>query len=154
MGTSPQYDHDKPRPWYKASTMKNNSQFDSYIGPHSGPKLSPRSILQAITIRNDQRGNLHNSGSILLTTLVVILVAMIGGAVLLSKSINSLNASSDAADLQTAKEAAETGFNEILAALNTDARSYLLVTKLANWGSGGVSIPTWTAAIFTTHLQP
>jgi len=82
----------------------------------------------------------HKPGSILLTTLVVVLVAMIGGAVLLSKSINSLNASSDAADLQTAKEAAETGFNEILAALNTDERSYLLVTKLTNWGSGDVSI--------------
>jgi len=79
------------------------------------------------------------SGSILLTTLVVILVAMIGGAALMSKAINSLNASSDASDLQTAKEAAETGFNEILAALNTDERSYLLVTKLANWGSAGVS---------------
>ncbi|MCX5969333.1 MAG: hypothetical protein NTV57_17245 [Cyanobacteria bacterium] len=81
----------------------------------------------------------HHAGSILLTTLVVILVAIIGGATLMSKGINSLNASSDASDLQTAKEAAETGFNEILAALNTDERSYLLVTNFANWGSGGVT---------------
>ncbi|MEI6030764.1 MAG: hypothetical protein WCQ20_06305 [Synechococcaceae cyanobacterium ELA739] len=96
-------------------------------------------LLQTARPSAKRQGHQAEAGSILLTTLVVILVAMIGAATLMSKGVNSLSASSDASDLQTAKEAAETGFNEILAALNTDERSYLLVTKLANWGSGIVS---------------
>jgi len=105
-------------------------------------KPSPFSLhwlLQTARQSSKRQGHQAAAGSILLTTLVVILVAMIGAATLMSKGVNSLSASSDASDLQTAKEAAETGFNEILAALNTDERSYLLVTKLANWGSGIVS---------------
>ncbi|MFZ0407187.1 MAG: hypothetical protein WAM11_03635 [Cyanobium sp.] len=90
-------------------------------------------ILQVTRPAAGRQQNKQQAGSILLTTLVVILVAMIGAATLMSRSINSLNATSDASDLQTAKEAAETGFNEILAALNTDQRSYLLVTKMTNW---------------------
>ena len=104
-----------------------------------------RFVLQAANRLSPLQSNKRDAGSILLTTLVVILVAMIGGATLMSKGINSLKASSDASDLQAAKEAAETGFNEILAALNTDERSYLLVTKLANWGSGGVTTTDLTS---------
>ena len=98
-----------------------------------------RFIIQVAKGARARQGYNYHSGSILLTTLVVILVAMIGGAALMTKAINSLNSSSDASDLQTAKEAAETGFNEILAALNTDERSYLLVTCFTSWGSGAVS---------------
>jgi hypothetical protein len=103
------------------------------------PRLIQRLLLEAGPKPTDRQSDPQDAGSILLTILIVALVAMVGAATLMSKSINSLNASSDATDVQTAKEAAETGFNEILAALNTDQRSYLLVTKLANWGNGGVS---------------
>lgn len=105
----------------------------------SKTRFSLRFALHAANRVSALQSNKRDAGSILLTTLVVILVAMIGGAALMSKGINSLNASSDAADLQTAKEAAETGFNEILAALNTNERSYLLVTCFTSWASGGVS---------------
>ncbi len=58
---------------------------------------------------------------------------MVSAAVLMTRGSTSFQNSIADSDHQAAKEAAESGFNEILSALNTDDKSYLLVANLADW---------------------
>ena len=72
-------------------------------------------------------------GNVLPLVLFTTLVVTVGAVALMTRSSNSWLSSVSNSDYQAAKEAAETGFNRILADLNTNQKSHFLVTRFSNW---------------------
>ncbi len=79
-------------------------------------------------------------GNVLPLVLFTALVVIVGSVALMTRTSNSWLSSVSNSDYQAAKEAAETGFNMILAELNTNPKSYFLVTKFGNWYSSPPSV--------------
>lgn len=90
-------------------------------------------------------------GSVLPLVVFTILVVTVGAAALMARGASSWLSSVSNSDYQAAKEAAETGFNRILAQLNTNERSHFLVTKFGRWYA---SPPTLSQAASCNVFMP
>lgn len=80
-------------------------------------------------------------GSTLVQTMVIVMVALLGGLFLSSRMMASRSGAFTRSDSLAAREAAEYGLNELQAVLNTNLYSYLWITKQSNWsGSNAVTL--------------
>lgn len=122
---------------------------------------SPGSALFTLCWLTKPRGSANKSvgqqkveGSVLPLVIFTILVVTVGAVALMGRSSSSWLSSVSNSDYQAAKEAAETGFNKILAELNTNQKSYFLVTKFSNWYSSPPSVAqTASCNVFMQGVQ-
>lgn len=79
------------------------------------------------------RSGRQDAGFALWMALASALLLMVGAAIVSTRSLSAwLNRTSEA-QLATARDAAESGFAELVGQLNQPQNSFLLVTKFANW---------------------
>lgn len=81
------------------------------------------------------RSGPSNRGLVVEAVLVMALVTTIGIFVIASRVAGSRQSASSSSLSLAARQAAEFGFTEVIAEMNRDPKSYLLVTKFSEWNS-------------------